>query len=79
MQEGLPFSKTARGREGAIRGNALDAAVQTRAQWTHYRLRWQQRMARNAHLSSAFSFEVTIHGLPRTFAQSINLDGVSAA
>jgi hypothetical protein len=53
--------------------------VQTRAQRAHYRLSWQQRMALNARRSSAFPLEVTIHGLPVAFAQSIGLDGVTAA
>jgi hypothetical protein len=57
----------------------LDAAVQTRAQRAHYRLGWQQRMARNARLASAFPFEVTLHGLPAAFAQSIGLDAVTVA
>jgi hypothetical protein len=58
---------------------ALHTDVQTRAQRAHYRLSWQQRMARNARLSSAFPLEVTIHGLPVAFAQSIGLDVVTAA
>jgi hypothetical protein len=57
----------------------LHAAVQTRAQRAHYRLSWQQRLARNARLSSASPVEVTIHGLPGAFAQSIGLDVVTAA
>jgi hypothetical protein len=58
---------------------ALPTEVQTRAQRAHYRLSWQQRMARNARLFSAFPLEVTIHGLPVAFAQSIGLDVVTAA
>ncbi len=57
----------------------LDGAVQTRAQRAHYCLNWQQRMARNARLSSSSPLEVTLHGLPATFAQSIGLDVVTAA
>jgi hypothetical protein len=58
---------------------ALPTEVQTRAQRAHYRLSWQQRMARNTRLFSAFPLEVTIHGLPVAFAQSIGLDVVTAA
>jgi hypothetical protein len=57
----------------------LSTEVQTRAQRAHYRLSWQQRMARNARLFSAFPLEVTIHGLPVAFAQSIGLDVATAA
>jgi hypothetical protein len=57
----------------------LDAVVQTRAQRAHYRLSWQQRMARNARLSSSSPLEVTLHGLPAAFAESIGLDVVTAA
>jgi hypothetical protein len=57
----------------------LDAAVQTRAQRAQYRLSWQQRMARNARLSSSSPLEVTLHGLPAAFAESIGLDVVTAA
>jgi hypothetical protein len=58
---------------------ALPTEVQTRAHRAHYRLSWQQRMARNARLFSASPLEVTIHGLPVAFAQSIGLDVVAAA
>jgi hypothetical protein len=58
---------------------ALPMDVHTKAQRAHYRLSWLQRMARNARLSSAFPLEVTIHGLPVAFAQSIGLDAVTAA
>ena len=43
------------------------------------RLSWQQRMARNARLASSSPLEVTLHGLPAAFAQSIGLDVVTAA
>jgi hypothetical protein len=56
-----------------------DVVVQTRAQRAHYRLSWQQRMARNARRSSSSPLEVTLHGLPAAFAQSIGLDVVTAA
>src|SRR5450631_1024262 len=57
----------------------LDAVVQTRAQRAQYRLSWQQRMARNARSSSSSPLEVTLHGLPAAFAESIGLDVVTAA
>jgi hypothetical protein len=53
--------------------------VQTRAQRAHWRLRWDERLARNARLSRDPPLEVTIHGLPAAFAQSFGLDVVPAA
>jgi hypothetical protein len=43
--------------------------VFTRAQRAHWRLTWDERFARNARPSTASPLEVTIHGLPATFAQ----------
>ena len=57
----------------------LDAAVQTRAQRAQYRLSWQQRMARNARLASASPLEITIYGLPASFAQYLHSGLVTAA
>jgi hypothetical protein len=51
----------------------------TRAQRAHWRLSWQERMARNAHRSHASPLEVTIYGLPATFAQFFGLKVVTAA
>jgi len=42
--------------------------MQTRAQRAHWRLSWNERLARNARPSTAPLLEVTIHGLPATFA-----------
>ncbi len=53
--------------------------VQTRAQRAHYRLSWQQRMARNARPSSAPVLTVTIYGLPPAFAQYVGVSLVTAA
>ena len=47
---------------------ATDAHVITRTQWAHYRLTWNERLARNARSSSSPPLTVTIHGLPATFA-----------
>jgi hypothetical protein len=56
-----------------------DQKVQTRAQRAHWRLSWDERLARNARSSSAPSLVITIHGLPATFAQSFGFDWVEAA
>lgn len=53
--------------------------VQTRAQRAHWRLTWEERMARNARLATACPLEVTIHGLPAAFAQSFGFEVVPAA
>ncbi len=53
--------------------------VQTRAQRAHWRLSWQQRLARNARSPTAPSLEVTIYGLPVSFAHAFGFDVVMAA
>ena len=53
--------------------------VQTRAQRAHWRLSWQQRLARNARPASAPFLTMTIYGLPAAFAQYIGVSLVIAA
>ncbi|HYU73063.1 MAG TPA: hypothetical protein VEL31_10325 [Ktedonobacteraceae bacterium] len=53
--------------------------VQTRAQRAHWRITWHERMARNARLSTALPLEITIYGLPASFAQYLNVSLVTAA
>ena len=53
--------------------------VQTRAQRAHWRLSWQQRMARNAYPSSAPVLTITIYGLPAAFARYVGVSLVTAA
>jgi len=53
--------------------------VLTRAQRAHWRLSWEQRLARNAHPSDAPRLSVTLHGLPATFAQSFAFDLLAIA
>ncbi len=45
-------------------------ALLARAQRAHWRLSWEQRLARNARPSEALRLIVTLHGLPATFAHS---------
>ncbi|HEY4386251.1 MAG TPA: hypothetical protein VGN34_17475 [Ktedonobacteraceae bacterium] len=45
----------------------------SRAQRAHWRLAWQQRVARNARPSTAFPIEITIYGLSPEFAQTLGL------
>src|SRR6266498_3135669 len=53
--------------------------VLTRAQRAHWRLSWEQRLARHARLPTTPSLEVTIHGLPVSFAHVFGFDVVMAA
>ena len=45
-----------------------NVSVITRAQRAHWRLSWDQRLARNARPATAPPLTLTIHGLPATFA-----------
>ena len=53
--------------------------VQTRAQRAHWRLSWQQRLARNARPLPSPPLEVTLHGLPVQFAHVFGFDVLTAA
>ena len=56
-----------------------DEQIITRAQRAHWRLSWDERFARNARPSSAPVLEVTIHGLPATFANVFGFGLVNVA
>jgi hypothetical protein len=53
--------------------------VLTRAERAHWRLSWDQRLARNARPSDAPRLVVTLHGLPDTFASSFGFDLLATA
>lgn len=53
--------------------------LQTRAQRAHWRLSWQERMARNARLAPASPLAITIYGLPASLAQYLHCGLVTAA
>ncbi len=53
--------------------------IQTRAQRAHWRLNWNERLARNARPCSAPPLAITLHGLPATFAQFFGFALVTAA
>jgi hypothetical protein len=57
----------------------LHEEVQTRAQRAHWRLRWDERMARNTRPVTAPPLEITIHGLPAAFAKFFGLNLATAA
>jgi hypothetical protein len=54
-------------------------AVLTRAERAHWRLSWEQRLARNARPLDAPRLVVTLHGLPATFAASFGFDLLATA
>jgi hypothetical protein len=51
----------------------------TRAERAHWRLSWEQRLARNARPLDAPRLIVTLHGLPATFASSFGFDLLATA
>jgi Transposase DDE domain len=58
---------------------ATDKPVITRAQRAHWRLSWEERLARNASPPSAPLLTVTLHGLPATFAKLFGFGLVNGA
>ncbi|MBO0796936.1 MAG: hypothetical protein J2P36_39150 [Ktedonobacteraceae bacterium] len=53
--------------------------VLTRAERAHWRLSWDQRLARNVRPLDAPRLVVTLHGLPATFASSFGFDLLAIA
>lgn len=53
--------------------------VLTRAERAHWRLSWEQRLARNARPSDAPRLFVTLHGLPASFASAFGFDLLATA
>jgi hypothetical protein len=53
--------------------------VSTRTQRAHWRLSWDQRLARNARTLDAPSLTVTLYGLSATFAHSFGFDLLATA
>ncbi len=54
-------------------------SVLTRVGRAHWRLFWEQRVARNARPANAPRLSVTLHGLPATFAHSFGFDLLATA
>lgn len=54
-------------------------AILTRAQRAHWRLSWEQRLARNARPSTVPRLIVTLHGLPAAFASSFGFGLLATA
>src|SRR5262249_42791316 len=55
------------------------AEVLTRAKRAHWRLSWEQRLARNARPVDAPRLSATLYGLPATFAQAFAFDLLATA
>jgi len=55
------------------RSSSPSPPLATRAERAHWRLSWEQRLARNARPSTAPFLEITLHGLPASFIQSFAL------
>jgi hypothetical protein len=62
-----------------LKEDAKQKPIQTRTQRAHWRLSWDQRLARNARPSSASSLLLTLHGLPAAFAQAFGFAWIEAA
>jgi hypothetical protein len=58
---------------------SITEEVLTRSVRAHWRLSWEQRLARNVRPSDAPKLSVTLHGLPATFAQSFAFDLLAIA
>jgi hypothetical protein len=54
-------------------------SLSTRAERAHWRLSWEERLARNARPPTAPSIEITLHGLPAPFIQSLGFPVRQAA
>jgi hypothetical protein len=59
--------------------DGTEQSVLTRAQRAHWRLSWSQRLARNARGATAPPLEITLHGLPASFASAFALNLAAAA
>jgi len=51
----------------------LTSSLLSRAERAHWRLTWQQRLARNARLMTALPVEITVYGVPTRFAHLLGL------
>jgi hypothetical protein len=61
------------------RGPRTTEKILTRAERAHWRLSWDQRLARNARPVDAPRLIVTLHGLPVPFAAAFGFDLIAAA
>ena len=61
------------------RGPCTTEKIVTRAERAHWRLSWDQRLARNARPVDAPRLIVTLHGLPASFAAAFGFDLLATA
>ena len=61
------------------RGPCSTEKILTRAERAHWRLSWDQRLARNARSADAPRLIVTLHGLPAPFAAAFGFDLLATA
>ena len=61
------------------RGPCTTEKILTRAERAHWRLSWDQRLARNARPADAPRLIVTLHGLPAPFAAAFGFDLLASA
>jgi hypothetical protein len=61
-----------RATETLVRALPHAPSLETRAQRAHWRLSWEERLARNARPPTAPSVEITLHGLPASFIQALD-------
>ncbi len=63
----------------SLQHDAPPELISTRPQRAHWRLSWEQRLARNARPDTAPFVTVTLHGLPAAFAQTYGFDLLNIA
>ncbi len=56
--------------------SAVSPPPLSRAQRAHYRLSWQERLARNARTPGASQVTIKLFGLPRAFATWLGLQSL---
>jgi len=61
-----------RATETLVHAKPHAPSLETRAERAHWRLSWEERLARNARPPTAPSVEITLHGLPAPFIQSFD-------
>jgi hypothetical protein len=68
-----------RSTETLVHAKPHAPSLSTRAERAHWRLSWEERLARNARPPTAPSIEITLHGLPAPFIQSLGFPVRQAA
>ncbi|HEY7418542.1 MAG TPA: hypothetical protein VH593_25420 [Ktedonobacteraceae bacterium] len=58
--------------ETLVHAKQQSPPLETRAARAHWRLSWEERLARNTRPPTAPSVEITLHGLPASFIQALD-------